>query len=34
MPMAGDAGTCCIVAYREPPAPGRFTRARPSDAEL
>ena len=34
MPMAGDAGTCCIVAVQAPLPPGRFEGARPTDDEL
>jgi hypothetical protein len=34
IPLAGDAGTCCIVARQEPLAPGQVTLPRPSDAEL
>lgn len=32
--LAGNVGTCCIVAHREPIPPGSHTFTRPSDAEL
>jgi hypothetical protein len=34
IPLAGDAGTCCIVAHQEPLKPGKMTLSRPSDTEL
>jgi len=34
IPLAGDAGTCCIVARQEPLEPGEVTLPRPSDTEL
>jgi hypothetical protein len=34
IPLAGDAGTCCIVAHQEPLKPGEVTLPRPSDTEL
>ena len=33
IPLAGDAGTCCIVARQEPLEPGEVTLPRPSDTE-
>jgi hypothetical protein len=32
--LAGDAGTCCIVARQEPLGPGEMTLPPPSDTEL
>jgi hypothetical protein len=34
IPLAADAGTCCIVAVQAPLAPGRVELPRPSDDEL
>jgi len=34
IPLAGDTGTCCIVARQEPLEPGEMALLRPSDTEL
>jgi hypothetical protein len=34
LPLAADAGTCCIVAVQAPLAPGRVDGPRPTDDEL
>ena len=34
IPLAADAGTCCVVAVQAPLAPGRVVGPRPSDDEL
>jgi hypothetical protein len=34
IPLAGDAGTCCVVAHQEPLKPGKVTLPPPSDTEL
>jgi hypothetical protein len=34
IPLAADAGTCCIVALQEPLPPGRAEFSRPNDDEL
>jgi hypothetical protein len=34
IPLAADAGTCCIVAVQAPLVPGKIVGPRPSEAEL
>ena len=34
IPLAADAGTCCVVALQQPLQPGQVDIARPSDDEL
>jgi hypothetical protein len=34
IPLAADAGTCCVVAVQAPLAPGRVELPRPSDDKL
>ena len=34
VPMAGDMGTCCVVAHKEPLQPGEMRLNRPTDEKL
>src|SRR4029453_8660133 len=34
IPLAADAGTCCVVALQQPLEPGKVELPRPSDDEL
>jgi hypothetical protein len=34
IPLAGDAGTCCVVAHQEPLEPGKVTLPHPSATDL
>jgi hypothetical protein len=34
VPMAGDMGTCCVVAHKEPLQPGEMHLNRPTDEKL